>query len=460
MKNMKIMISILLFFGLVLSQLIMVSADNTSKDDEVVRTIDEINEIRAIYDLPSLHYNVSLNRSANLHNRYMVLNNVFSSIEESGNLYYRGRYPWDRASYNNYDKSYVFELLMKDTLTYSGGLSQLMENPYSRYSILDPLYVDIGMNTYENHTTYLLGGTTREFSYVVVYPYDQQEEIATTFENKYIIDPYINNQLDVDEVGMPITLSVYAGVGDIKSFEQLDIDVINTETGEIVNVMTVTSLDDRDLNNTIMILPLESYSSNTTYRINIEGTLYLDHLVKLKNGVSTNRIVMDHSSTFTTKAADDNNYKYAFTTRAEFVEILLKETNIEIVESLEPIFPDVSVVSPIYRYIYTAYKNKIIEGYDDGYYRPEVNISRQQAYTIIMRTYESEYGPISLDEEDRILEYSDVDLISDYAKDPIRKAIKVGMLQNSITDFNAKRYITNEEFDQIIQQYMKVINEM
>lgn len=454
MKYLKNMIIVILAVGLILGQSFVVSAVPT-EDDEIVRTIDKINEIRQIYGLPDLNYNVSLNNTAKLHNSYMVFNQSYSSIEESGDLYYRGRYPWDRASYNGYKNAYVFELLSQNILNYSNGLNKLLENPYARYAIFDPLYVDLGMDTYKNYTTYLLGGSNRDYASVVVYPYNQQQQVSTYFDNVYVLDPFDSIEISEDKVGLPITLSVYSGIGEIKSFEEIEIEVIDTRTNKSLDYEVVTSLEDRNLTNSMMILPLEAYNYGTTYEISIEGTLYLDHLVTLKNGTATNRININHFSSFTTKDSNYSNNAVKYTTRSEFVEGLIKATSLKQVESLEPIFPDVSVTSSSYKYIYTAYKNKIVEGYDDGFYRPNVNINREQAYTIIMRTYEQEHG--SIDNLYIELDFLDKDTISEYARNPIRKAIQVGILSNNVYKFNPKTYITQIEFEQMIKAYLSIV---
>lgn len=424
-------------------------------DDEIIRTINNINKVRAVYDLPSLSYNESLNKTSETHNQYMAFNNSFSSIEESGKTYFRGRYPWDRTTFNNYRKPYVFELLNNNISNYTSGLNQLIQNPYARYGILDPLYEDLGMNIYKGYATYLLGGKSRSDQYEVVYPYNQQTDVGTIFTNKYILNPYADVKTNAF-VGIPITYTYYEESGIIERFNNLKVSVTNVSTDKEIDTLIITSDQDRNINNTIMILPLKSYNYGTTYQIKITGTMTFDRMIDI-NGTQTNRKSINYTSTFTTASSSFTSNQQAYITRSQFVEELMKTSSIPKQESLEIIFSDVNINSPNYKYIYTAYINDIILGYENNMYRPNANISREQVYTILIRTYEKEYGTINLLSTERSLRFTDKEKISSYALESLYKAKKIGLITDNAYQFNPSSYITTLEFNNIMEQYKKII---
>lgn len=458
MKNKKltiiILISLMFTYGTMTSY-----ASEVFQDDEVYRTVEEINELRSKYDLPSFEYSESLNKAAYTHNKYMDFNKIYSSIEESGKLYYRGRYPWDRASYAGYENTYVFESLIQNVNTYSEGISYLMNNPYARYALLDPLYTDLGMNSYDEYTTFLLGGSERTSNEEIIYPYSGQQNIDVSFMNKYILDPYDGVVNVPEEVGVPITYSIYSSEAKVLEYNDLEVKLTNTRTNEIVDVEVITSLKDRNLTNTVMILPMEKYDYGTTYVVSISAKIRFNNVIELDNKSYWKNLNREWN--FTTKQSSVSPATYSYVTRTEFVEELMKASNYSVRNSLEIIFPDVNISSPSYKYIYTAYAHNIIRGYDDGLYRPNANINREQAYTILIRNYENDNngkGEIILTDEDRNLDFSDSWAISYYFLESLYKAKKIGLLVDNPYSFNPQVYITTSEFEDMMDKYNTLTN--
>ncbi len=68
-------------------------------------------------------------------------------------------------------------------------------------------------------------------------------------------------------VGIPITYTYYEEKGIIERFNNLKVNVTNISTGKEIETHIVTSDQDRNINNTIMILPLKAYDYGTTYQI-------------------------------------------------------------------------------------------------------------------------------------------------------------------------------------------------
>ncbi len=441
-----------------------VSANEESlTDDEVIRTIEELNGFRSVYGLPSLSYSEILNKTANIHSKYMDFNNSYSSLEEAGKLYYRGRYPWDRAEYAGYEKSYVFEALMKDLSNYSSGIDYLLQNPYSRYALFDPLYEDLGMNMHKDYTTYLFGGASRKDNMEVVYPYNKQENVQTAFTNKYIQDPYQQVAGEYETVGIPITYSFYLSDAKILEYSDLEVSLLNTRTNEYVDIKVLSANDDRKLTNTIMILPLEAYDYGTTYEVSIKGFVRFNNGVIFKNStsdLSSYRKTINYEGTFTTVNTSAVNNDVSFITREKFIVDLMKievsAAHYVLRDSLEIIFRDVNINDSNYRYLYTAYSNKLIKGYTGDLFKPDANINREQAYTILMRNYISIFGNITLSEDDKNLQFSDKDSINDWAYDMILAAKKIGLLNDNKYTFDPQEYITVSEFNKILDDYVEV----
>jgi hypothetical protein len=77
-------------------------------------------------------------------------------------------------------------------------------------------------------------------------------------------------------------------------------------------------------------------------------------------------------------------------------------------------FSDVSAADWFEPYIKTAYKNKITDGYDDGTFRPQQNITRQDICTMIYRAF-FDTGEYEFNGD----EFADINNISDYAKNAV-----------------------------------------
>lgn len=143
--------------------------DTLIQSDEVLRTVVSINNDRQALNLDPLFIKDELKEMSLTHSKYMYHNDSVSSIEESDLLYYRGRYPWDRADYAMYDKNFVYEYVGIDYVNYLEGYSEMISNPVTRYAALNPMYTDIGMGVYENCFTFDFGGNQLETEQAIIY---------------------------------------------------------------------------------------------------------------------------------------------------------------------------------------------------------------------------------------------------------------------------------------------------
>jgi hypothetical protein len=440
----------ILMIVLIITLLFSFSVNSFASIDEVERTIEYINDIRDSLGIPSLESNSKLKDLALDHNKYMYYNHTFSSIEESGNLYYRGRYPWDRASYFLYQKQFVKELLNNNNSTYTDGIIDFINNPYSRINILDPLYEDIGMSTFEGLYTYELGGEERNKNYTIIYPYNNQINVPINWENNYSVDPYEYLDVESTACGMPITYTYYSDTYKIDYFDDINITITNQVTDKNIKFEVLTPSNDRYLNNSIIILPLEKYDYNTTYEVKLNMDIYF-----------TNYRLLTVNKTFSFQTEDAEKVSQtseSFLTRAEFTEELIKASKYTILEPFEIKFHDIDIKSVRAKYIYTAYVNNIIKGISDNLFGPDLNITKEQAYVMLMRAYIDQYGDVTYVNKSPI---NDFNKVSSYAGDSICKAYVLGLL---ITDKNnnllPSDYLTENEFYEILERYNEIIDNL
>lgn len=419
-----------------------------AKEDQLQISIEYINEIRENMELPSLSINDKLNKMSESHSKYMYYNNVYSIIEESGKLYYRGRYPWDRALYYSYDKPYIFEYINKSGEDHLDNIRNYIDNPYSRITFFDPLYTEIGMSNYDKYYTYNLGGRNRKNTYKVTYPYNNQNNIPINWTNRYSLNPYEGTKLSSEECGYPITLSYYADDYIIKEVKVNKINIINLKNSKEIKYRILTPNEDRNINNSIIILPTEKYEQNTTYSVDVD----LD--ISFTNGLKKEYI---YNGKFKTVDNQYNILSDPFLNRGDFMKEIVKALGYRLNYLGNNSFIDVDNKSELGKYIYTAYNNNIISGYSDNTFRPEVKITKEQVYIILIRAYEDKYKKIELRSIDKELDLIDKEKISPWALTNIYKANKLGIMSIENNTLNPKDYITKDELTKIMEKYNKVL---
>ena len=411
-------------------------------DREAIRAIQEINKIRNAKSLPPLLANDKLEEAAATHSRYMNYSNVLSSIEEAGKTYYRGRYPWDRAAYAGYDKGYITEMIGKDFNNFSQGWKRFLGDPYLRYQLLNPNYTDVGIDRYVDYSTYLLGGAQTDGVYEVIYPYHQQTNVPVNTLYYFAKNPYEQAQKEGFQ-GFPLTYTYY---GD-KKVERFDIETISLMRLNTYQNVPLTYLTN-SLDNTLMILPLSSFEYFSSYELRLKMTLvFADGKTQTVN----------RTTRFTTESFDANkkpeNVRYL--TRVEFVKKLLQSLKYEVKNNLGIIFKDVNPSSADYKYVYTAYAENLVLGTPSGEFLPNANIREQDVYVILIRAYEKKKRPILLTLQDSLPFRNDVK--DEYVVDPLRKAVKIGLIDVGRRSFDPNHYLSVEEFDQILKRFEEVV---
>jgi len=413
------------------------------ESDAVVRTINEFNVVRQSLGLSPMTINEDLKDMAKMHSKYMNHNYVLSSIEESDYEFFRGRYPWDRAAYFDYDADYVYEFVKKDIVNYGQGLSKLINDPVGRYILFDPMYIEAGMAIEEGYVTYLFGGNQEEASTFVNYPYRDQTDVVTQWHGDSY-DAIYEDVMAENKVGLPITVTHYGG--DIEMLLAVDIKLRNQNKDEKVDFELLMPGDYYLLKNTLTILPIKPFDYNTSYDVHVEFDM-----------LKTDGEIVDYevNYSFTTEGETLDLDKSPYITRGTFTEDLVKEFGYNLVEPLESKFIDVPLSSQQSIYIYTASREGLINGLSANEFSPDLNITKEQAYIIFVRAFENKNDPIIVTDEGLLNGYLDHLSISDWARSYLLKASELGIIADVKGLIQPDKYLTKDEFELMVQLYNK-----
>ena len=136
-------------------------------------------------------------------------------------------------------------------------------------------------------------------------------------------------------------------------------------------------------------------------------------------------------------------------TRAEFIAVLIRLLNKELTAQTVN-FNDVEEKSWYYSYVSTGVLLGYINGYDDNTFRPEENITREEAAVIISRA-------VSLSNDG--MEFEDKDKISPWAKDAVSKIGASKIMQGSDGYFEPDQRVTREMTAVVaVRLYERILN--
>lgn len=139
-------------------------------------------------------------------------------------------------------------------------------------------------------------------------------------------------------------------------------------------------------------------------------------------------------------------------TREEFVKIIVN--SFEFLESKETNFEDVGG-EWFKEYIERGFASGIINGVSDKKFGVGENITREDMAVIIFRAINK--AGLELDIEiDQTAELSDMDEVSEYAKEAVEFLVSKGAIKGSNGKFNPKAYATRAEAAQMIYNVIKI----
>lgn len=456
----KDMLIKIIFISIVLILSMPLYAAEKEKDLHKDEALKIINNIRKTFDIDLISIDSSLEEAANNHSQYMYRNDSLTSIEEKDKKSYSGRFPWDRAAYFNYKNTSIAEFIDKESIDYEKGIIQFINNPYSRISLLDPLYQHIGFGISNNYYTYMIGGkqSSENYAYQVIYPYNNQENVPIEWINKFSLDPYKENiKAEWNIYSLPITYTYYSNQ-KLKSIQVNLEDTIltNIKSGKNVEIQIETPSTDKYLNNTVMVLPLEKLDSDTIYKFQLEVDLIFENNEDSETEKETiffrTEKLEGEMSTF--KKSDDS------LTRGKFIDMMIEGLEIEKKPVPYTFFSDIPAHHPYAEAIYTAYQKQWVFGYGNYTFGSENLLTREQMIITLVRVYNQMINNQVRNDLSKIeLPYEDYTDISSWAFEDIKEAYDIGLLDLfGNNEFKAKALVKEEEVEKVIYQLKEILN--
>lgn len=149
---------------------------------------------------------------------------------------------------------------------------------------------------------------------------------------------------------------------------------------------------------------------------------------------------------------DDGTFRPDFNcTRAEFVTIIVNAFNLT--GGGEILYNDIQTGAWYTSAIAAAAQTGVINGYPGGGFHPEDKITREEAAVVIYRLLNF----LGLN-TDGNMEFSDSSQISDFAKEAVGKLGGAGIVSGTDTGFEPKEYITRAQTVKIIWNILKTYN--
>lgn len=145
-------------------------------------------------------------------------------------------------------------------------------------------------------------------------------------------------------------------------------------------------------------------------------------------------------------------------TRAEFAAIMVRGLGLKPVNGTSP-FADVRATDWYSSAVQTAYEYNLIEGFGDGDFHPNENITREQAMVIIAKALSMTglQAKLSVTDADALLSpFVDGKEVSNWAKEGVSTSLQAGITNGRSADALApKAYITRAEVAALMQRILK-----
>ncbi|MEK3826979.1 S-layer homology domain-containing protein [Paenibacillus sp. FSL K6-1558] len=146
-------------------------------------------------------------------------------------------------------------------------------------------------------------------------------------------------------------------------------------------------------------------------------------------------------------------------TRAEFAAIMMRGLGLKPIEGNSP-FADVKASDWYHSAVLTAYDYKLIDGFEDGTFRPQEKITREQAMVILSKAMvitgltEKLAGKGS---DEMLKPYTDASLVAAWAKAGVEASLEAGVVSGRGAEQLAPNAnITRAEVATIVQRLLKV----
>lgn len=144
-------------------------------------------------------------------------------------------------------------------------------------------------------------------------------------------------------------------------------------------------------------------------------------------------------------------------TRYDFTEALVRMF-FALDRDVDTSFIDVNKDSRYYAMVASAEKDKIVEGYDDGTFRGDLNISKEEVIALCARTLAEKKGYTYPENLDNYINFIDKDQISDWAKKDIALAVREGLI-DGIGTLNPKESIQRSDSTEMLYNLFMLLYE-
>lgn len=145
-------------------------------------------------------------------------------------------------------------------------------------------------------------------------------------------------------------------------------------------------------------------------------------------------------------------------TRAEFTAILVRGLGLR-PETGESVFSDIKVTDWYNGVVNAAYEYQLVKGFDDGTFRPNEEITREQAMMMIanaMKITGLDKRSQSSASNTILSAFHDLDDVSHWARDAVRDTVQAGIIiGRSQTELAPKQYILRSEVATMIERLLK-----
>lgn len=273
---------------------------------------------------------------------------------------------------------------------------------------------------------------------------------------------------DATLIASPVTFKVEASYAG-KSIEIKDYSVYVERTIALpadVDPNKITTGVVLEENGTLRHVPTKVTKLNETYYAQINSLTNSDYAViwhPLEFADVANHwskeAVNDMGSRLIVNGVGEGKFNpNAEVTRAEFAAIIVRGLGLRLEQGSVP-FSDVAAGKWYAEAVNTAYSFGLITGYEDGTFRPQGKITRQEAMTIIARAMQITglKGKLVSDDLSQVLlGYKDADQVSAWAKEGASLSIAAKIVNGRTADtLAAGAYITRAEVAAIVQRLLQ-----
>ncbi|MCG8484419.1 MAG: S-layer homology domain-containing protein [Clostridia bacterium] len=439
-----------------------------------ISALDYVNDFRNKLGLSPLSISKALNAAANAHTNYMIYNSKLTHNELPGDKGFSGGTPFIRAKSYGYNGIATAENVSSGYDDQTEALKAFIAAPYHRLAWLNPYADDFGYAGKSNYRTVLFGTISEGDDKEIYYPYNMQKDVPLSWENTETPDPLkgINDQ----SIGYPITIS-YFSEKNVISLDVKSVTLRDDNAKKIKEIYINEPSKDKYLSDSLIIIPKEPLNSNTKYYVDAEFTVIFDDGSKkeLNKFFSFTTVdvrtyafedISDHwALDYIENLVNDgiistndgsNFYPDTNITRGDFCQYIVKMLDLQL-KYIEGEFSDVSSSTSNAKYIEAAKKYDIVNGYEDGTFKPNNNITRQEIAVIMKRVYELETGDTDA-ASDHSLSFSDNADIPSWAEDGVKLCNKLKIINGRPGGvFDPSDFTTRAEAATMIKRLQDVL---